>query len=85
MSMSSTSHAGAQPGLAHGTLRSLGAALKRAWLAYLEYRMHREIARQLYAMKDSELKDIGLSRADIEFAIRGPGRLPPRHLRGSFR
>ncbi len=45
--------------------------LRRGWIAYLEWRLHKLAARQLQGMSDRELKDIGLTRSDIEAALRG--------------
>jgi uncharacterized protein YjiS (DUF1127 family) len=47
------------------------ALLRRWWMAYLEWRLHHLAATQLHAMTDRELKDIGLSRSEIEAALRG--------------
>ncbi len=54
-----------------GRLGGALAFLKRRWIAYLEWRVHQLAAAQLYGMTDRELKDIGLTRSDIEAALRG--------------
>jgi uncharacterized protein YjiS (DUF1127 family) len=58
---------------AHNATRSIthgvGAALARAWSTYLQRRMQRQASAHLHAMSDRELKDIGLSRGQIDIAI----------------
>ena len=55
------------------TLYSPFAAVK-SWLARgVRRRMQRRAAAQLRAMGDRELRDIGLSRPQIEFAVAGLG------------
>ena len=63
---------------AHGAFASLGATLKRWWVAYLTRRMHRLSIVHLRSMSDRELRDIGIVRAEIECAVRGsePGIRP---------
>ena len=51
--------------------RMIGAALKGWWMAYVNWRMERLAVSRLHAMSDRELKDMGVSRAQIEFAVRG--------------
>ena len=46
----------------------LGAVLKRWWLAW---RLENLAILQLQAMSDRQLKDIGIPRSQIEFAVRG--------------
>jgi uncharacterized protein YjiS (DUF1127 family) len=48
----------------------LGAA-KRAWVAYMAWRVERMAIDQLRAMSDRQLKDIGLTRSEIAAAARG--------------
>jgi len=43
---------------------ALLAAGKRAWIAYLNWRIERAAIDQLFAMNDRELADIGLIRSD---------------------
>jgi uncharacterized protein YjiS (DUF1127 family) len=45
-------------------------ACKRMWAGYLAWRMERVAIGQLRAMSDRELKDIGLQRSQIDFAVR---------------
>lgn len=49
------------------------AALKARWAAYTARRLHQAAIAQLAAMTDRELKDIGLQRCDIAFAVTGRG------------
>ena len=51
--------------------RRFGAALKRWWVARMERRLESLAVRKLHAMSDRELKDIGIARSQIEFAVRG--------------
>jgi uncharacterized protein YjiS (DUF1127 family) len=50
--------------------RWLGAALRRWWVARMQRRLDRLAIRQLRAMSDRELKDIGVVRSQIEFSVR---------------
>jgi uncharacterized protein YjiS (DUF1127 family) len=52
-------------------LRSPVAILKRRWTTYLHWRAQHAAIRQLSAMNDRGLKDIGLIRSEIERAVRG--------------
>jgi uncharacterized protein YjiS (DUF1127 family) len=45
--------------------------VKAWWLAYLTRRMERAASIQLHAMSDQELQDIGLTRSQIDCAVRG--------------
>jgi uncharacterized protein YjiS (DUF1127 family) len=47
------------------------ATLKRAWVAYMTWRIERAAVDQLAAMSDRQLKDIGLTRSEIVAAARG--------------
>ena len=81
MSISTTSPPQAH-GASLGFLRIIGTALARCWFALVERRLHRLVSADLHAMSDRGLKDIGLSRSEIETAIRGADPLTPRYLRG---
>jgi len=63
------------PGLAGGRIRprrdALIAAVRAWWLAYLSRRKERAAILQLHAMSDRELRDIGITRSQIEGAVRG--------------
>jgi len=50
---------------------TMGATLKGWWIAYMNWRMERLAISRLHSMSDRELKDMGVSRAQIEFAVRG--------------
>ena len=50
--------------------RWLGAVLKRWWIARMQRRLDRLAIRQLRAMSDRELRDIGVGRSQIEFCVR---------------
>jgi uncharacterized protein YjiS (DUF1127 family) len=47
------------------------AIVKTWWLSYLSRRIERAAIIQLHGMSDRELQDIGLTRAQIEGAVRG--------------
>ena len=73
---------------ARGRARSRGsgliATMKAWWMAYLIRRNERAAINQLHAMSDRELQDIGLTRSQIEGAVRGElDRLPSTPKRGS--
>ena len=63
------------PANAEGRTRSSGntfvALVKALWLAYLARRVERAAIMQLRAMSERELRDIGLTRSQIEPAVRG--------------
>jgi uncharacterized protein YjiS (DUF1127 family) len=54
--------------------RGLGETLKRWWAAYLRWRIEEAAVAHLASMSDRELSDIGLTRAEIPFAVRGETR-----------
>jgi uncharacterized protein YjiS (DUF1127 family) len=58
-----------------GRARSRSSALlttvKTWWMAYHPRRIERVAIVQLEAMSDRELEDIGLTRAQIEWAVKG--------------
>lgn len=70
--MSTISNAAAvQPDPVAGTfLRGLGRVLKGWWVAYMNWRLQQLAISRLRSMSDRDLKDIGISRAQIEFAAR---------------
>jgi len=53
---------------------ALLATLKAWWMAYLTRRIERVAIVQLEAMSDRELEDIGLTRSQLEWAVRGECR-----------
>jgi uncharacterized protein YjiS (DUF1127 family) len=59
--------------------RTVSAAATAAWRRHRDRRARRLAAAQLYAMDDRALRDIGLRRGEIEFAVSGaldPTRRP---------
>ena len=46
------------------------ATVKTWWMSYLTRQIERAII-QLYGMSDRELQDLGLTRSQIEWAVRG--------------
>jgi uncharacterized protein YjiS (DUF1127 family) len=75
MIMSTTFRTSAADG---GRAWSRGSALvttvKTWWMAYLTRRIERVAIVQLEAMSDRELEDIGLTRSQIERAVKGERR-----------
>ena len=62
------------PGAAHtltqpSRISRLGIALKAWWAAYQRRRAERLTIERLRGMSDRELKDIGIVRSQIEFAV----------------
>jgi uncharacterized protein YjiS (DUF1127 family) len=49
----------------------LGRAVRRSWLAYIDWRLRLMAIGRLSRMSDRQLKDIGLSRSQIDRAARG--------------
>jgi len=70
--MSTISHALVSPQV--GTvLQWSGQVLKSWWVAYITSRRERLAMRRLHSMSDRELRDIGVCRSAIEFAVKaGP-------------
>jgi uncharacterized protein YjiS (DUF1127 family) len=58
-----------RPG-AGAAVRAIGSAVLRRWLAYTDWRMERWAMARLGAMSDRQLKDIGLVRSQIPFAVK---------------
>jgi uncharacterized protein YjiS (DUF1127 family) len=57
---------------AHGYVpASLWAAANRWWAGYTSWRLHKAAIAQLRSMSDRQLADIGVSRSEIEYAVRG--------------
>jgi uncharacterized protein YjiS (DUF1127 family) len=50
--------------------------LRRWWIAYMKWRLDALAISQLQSMGDRELRDMGVSRAQIELAVRGDGSDP---------
>lgn len=73
----------AQAAAAPARARGVAAAVKRWWRAYARWRREQDAMAQLGALSDYELRDIGLARSQIEFAVRGEiehSRVRPRRL-----
>lgn len=71
----------AQAAAAPTRARRLVAAVNRWWQAYARWRREQDAMAQLAALSDYELRDIGLARSQIEFAVRGEiehSRIRPR-------
>lgn len=49
----------------------LDIVLKRWWAAYMRRRAEHLAIARLHAMSDRQLRDIGIVRSEIEFAVRG--------------
>jgi uncharacterized protein YjiS (DUF1127 family) len=60
-----------QNGAASSILGRLAAAPKRFWTAYITWRVQQAAIIHLKSMNGRELKDIGLSRSQIEYAVMG--------------
>ena len=76
MSLISDSVAQREP-LAGTILRGVGRALRNWWIAYVNWRLHQLAVTRLQSMSDRELKDMGVTRASIEVAVkRGTDRHP---------
>jgi uncharacterized protein YjiS (DUF1127 family) len=52
-------------------VKDLGTTLNRWCVAYLTWRIERAAITQLGSMSDRQLRDIGISRSEIESAVRG--------------
>ena len=51
-------------------VKGLGATLNRWCVAYLTWRIERAAITQLWSMSDRQLRDIGISRSEIDSAMR---------------
>jgi uncharacterized protein YjiS (DUF1127 family) len=49
----------------------LDIVFKRWWAGYRTWRAEQVAIARLYAMSDRQLRDIGIVRSEIEFAVRG--------------
>lgn len=60
---------------AGSSVQVVSSIVKRWWVVYMHWRMERLTVARLHAMSDRQLKDIGIVRSDIEFAVKhGTGR-----------
>lgn len=70
--MSIASSVGPPWGVSAGAvLPAAGRTLLRWWVAYTAWRVERLALARLRGMCDRQLKDIGLVRSQIDFAVRG--------------
>ena len=58
-------------------LKGVGRILKGWWVAYMNWRLQQLAISRLRSMGDRELKDIGISRAQIEVAARSDAASGP--------
>ena len=49
----------------------IGHFVRRCWQAFLRWQREEAAITQLSAMSDRELRDIGLNRSEIGFAVKG--------------
>lgn len=76
--MSTISNAILTPNSVNDTiLQSIGKFLMRGWIAYMDWRLRRLAIHRLRGMSDRELKDMGVSRSQIEFAVRREPSVDP--------
>ena len=73
----------AQGTTGHPWTGRLAAALKRWWMAYINWRLEQVVINQLWSMSDRALKDIGLTRSEIATAVKRDGT-PNRGSRRYF-
>jgi uncharacterized protein YjiS (DUF1127 family) len=72
MIMSAISNSLAQrEALAATALRGVGRALRTWWTAYMNWRLEQLAIKTLQSMSDRELRDMGVSRSAIAFAVKG--------------
>jgi uncharacterized protein YjiS (DUF1127 family) len=64
--------AGSAAALIRVLARAVIAAAGKWWRAYALWRERKAAARELHALDDRTLKDIGVSRSEIEWVVRGP-------------
>lgn len=57
--------------LADGFVRGTGRVLRRWRTAYIKWRLQQSAISQLQSMSERELKDVGISRVQIGFAVKG--------------
>jgi uncharacterized protein YjiS (DUF1127 family) len=69
--MSTLSDAATQRAAAGAIVEAVGGAFARWWVAYTTWRIEQWAIGRLTAMSDRELKDVGIVRSQIEFAVKG--------------
>lgn len=67
LSNTATRHASEAPGI----LAVLASGIRRWWAGYISWRLQAGAIAHLKSMSDRQLKDIGISRSQIDFAVRG--------------
>ena len=58
-------------GLANTDAVWIGHFVRRCWQAFLRWRLEQAAIAELSTMSDRELRDIGLNRSEIGFAVKG--------------
>lgn len=53
------------------SFRRAGNMLRNWWIAYVNWRLEQMAINRLRSMSDRELKDIGVYRSAIDFAVKG--------------
>jgi uncharacterized protein YjiS (DUF1127 family) len=77
MIMSTLSNPTVQPDVFPAALsRRVAATVRRWWMAYMKWRLDDMAVRQLHSMTDRELKDMGVSRAEIDIRVRADDSNP---------
>ena len=66
----------------NGVRTTLAAAMKRWWVAYIEWRIEHGAILALRSMSDRELSDLGITRAEITRAVKGEPAAKPMRLAG---
>jgi uncharacterized protein YjiS (DUF1127 family) len=56
----------------HAVAEVVVATVGKWWRAYALWRERKAAARELHALDDRTLKDLGVSRSEIEWVVRGP-------------
>ena len=80
--MSTISNAILPPNSVNDTLlKSIGRTLVRWWVAYINWRLRQLAIHRLNGMSDRELKDMGVYRSQIEFAVGRGADLHPMFRR----
>jgi len=64
-------HATGLRGLAGSDAVRIGHLIRRSWQTFQNWRIERAAIAQFSSMSDRELKDIGLDRSEIGFAVKG--------------
>jgi uncharacterized protein YjiS (DUF1127 family) len=64
-------HATELRGLASTDASWIGHIVRRYWTAFQRWRLEQAAIVQLSTMSDRELRDIGLNRGEIRFAVKG--------------